>query len=75
MKNKRRLGLLLTLILGVTSLVGCNNKEKEKEITEEMVTSIIEDSNVQAEVEIGEFESMLTGDVTDIPEDAQLSTS
>ena len=75
MKNKRRLILLLSIILGVTSLVGCNSKEKEKEISEEMVTSIIEDSNVQAEVEIGEYESMLTGDVEDVPEDAQLLTT
>lgn len=76
MKNKRRLGLLLSLLIATTALVGCNNnQEKEKEISEEMVTSIINDSNIQAEVEVGEYESMLTGDVVDIPEDAQLSTS
>lgn len=76
MKNKMRCGLLLAIICASVSLAGCSgNNNKEVEITDEMVTSIIDNSNIKADVNIGEYESMLTGDCEDVPEDAQAYSS
>ena len=76
MKNKMRCGLLLAIVCASVSLAGCSgNNNKEVEITDEMVTFIIDNSNIKADVNIGEYESMLTGDCEDVPEDAQAYSS
>ena len=74
MKNNKSLILLASLLV-VTSLTGCNSKKKEnKEITDDMITSVIEASNPDVEVHIGEYESMIK-DETFSEEDYHTFTS
>lgn len=75
MKNNFRIGLLLSIMCAVTCLTGCkkedtNNKPSE-EVIDQMVTNIIDNSNIQADVHVGPYESMLTGELNDIPEEAE----
>ena len=60
MKNKWFLLSMLS-VLSITTLVGCNNSKdnKQKDITDEMITNIIEASNPDVDVHIGEYESMI----------------
>ena len=58
MKNKLFLLSMLS-VLTVTALAGCNKDKKEQEITDEMITQVIEASNPDVEVHIGEYESMI----------------
>ncbi len=74
MKNNKSLFLLAGL-LAVTALTGCNNKKEEpQEITDEMITNIIEASNPDVEVHVGEYESMIK-DETFSEEDYHTFTS
>ena len=83
MKNKNKIGLLLTIICAATTLTGCNSDNSDdnksngpsEERIEQMVTNVIDKSNINAEVEIGPYESMLTGNVEDVPEEDQFVTS
>ncbi|MBO4667020.1 MAG: hypothetical protein J5666_02670 [Bacilli bacterium] len=58
MKNKWFLISMLS-VLAVSALTGCNVDKKEKEITDEMITKVIEASNPDVEVHVGEYESMI----------------
>ena len=53
------LSMLSVLSIGV--LTGCNNSKdnKQKDITDEMITNIIEASNPDVDVNVGEYESMI----------------
>ena len=62
-------------VLAVTSLAGCNkDNKKQEEITDEMITQVIEASNPDVEVHIGEYESMINP-VTPREEDYTTFTS
>ena len=79
-KNNFKLGLLLTVLAVVPALSGCKKEEQKSNVPDEatiekMVTNIIDNSNINADVEVGPYESMLTGEVTDLPEDAQVFNS
>ena len=79
-KNKMRLGLLLTTLIIVPALSGCKKEEPKSNVPDEatiekMVTNIIDNSNISADVEVGPYESILTGEVEDIPEEAQVFTN
>ena len=85
-KNKMRFGLLLTVLAIVPALSGCKKEDSsssnngssnipDEETIERMVTNIIDSSNVNADVEIGPYESMLTGEVEETPEEARVFTS
>ena len=58
MKNKLFLLSMLS-VLTVTALTGCSKDKKEQEITDEMITQVIEASNPDVEVHVGEYESMI----------------
>ena len=74
MKNKWFLVSMLS-VLAVTSLAGCNkDNKKQEDITDEMITNIIEASNPDVEVNIGEYESMINP-VTPSEEDYTTFTS
>ena len=80
MKNNKRYFLLSLLLAVVTPLmVGCNNKDnkekKNNEITDSALTKVIEESNISANVDVGPYESMLTGDVKPVDIEEQLFTS
>ena len=61
-------------VLVMTTLSGCNKDNKDKEITEEMITHVIEASNPDVEVNIGEYESMIEN-VSILDEDYHTFTS
>ena len=75
MKNKWFLLSMLSA-LSITTLVGCNNNKdkKQNEITDEMITSVIEASTPDVEVHVGEYESMIK-DETVNEEDYRTFTS
>lgn len=80
MKNNKRYFLLSLLLAIVTPLmVGCNNKDnkenKNNEITDSALTKVIEESNISANVDVGPYESMLTGEVKPVSIEEQLFTS
>ena len=76
---KHLFALLGTMICSLSFLAGCtNNKEKSSERTEEereaMVTYVLENSSPITQVHIGEYESMITGDTEELPEDIKTAT-
>ena len=80
MKNKKNLAFLGAIILAVTCIAGCSQKGKEKDkgISDEAITRILNESDIQADVDVGPYDDHIVGDktnLTDVPEDAQLSTS
>ena len=63
MKNKLFIISTLSLLV-ISSLTGCNKKDDtQDEITDEMVTKVIESSNPEVEVNIGEYQSMINGEL------------
>ena len=74
MKNNKWFLLSILSAMVVVTLTGCNNKEKNQDINEEMITQIIEASNPDVEVNIGEYESMIEN-VTVLDEDYHAFTS
>ena len=63
----------LSLMLLMVLLVACNKSEKESR--DEIVTNIIENSTPIATVDVGEFESMITNDYKDIPDNLKKTSS
>ena len=61
-------------VLAVTTLTGCNKDNKNQDINDEMITKVIEASNPDVDVHIGEYESMIDP-VTPSEEDYHTYTS
>ena len=81
MKNKKNIAFLGAIILAITSIAGCSKKTPEKEekgISDEVITTILEKSDIQANVDVGPYDDHIVTDKADytaVPEEAQLTTS
>ena len=80
MNNKRHITLLGAIFLAITCIAGCSDKHKDKnyDISDKAITTILEKANIKADVDIGPYDDHIIGDkdnLVDVPEEAQLSTS